>query len=99
MRCIRTLVPAVVPNSARLSSSQSTRDETRRGGDERVTPRKGDLDRLEDADVEIGAAVSAKRLRLKRKPRVEVSTHAESEIDPELRPRDGENRGRGRLTH
>jgi hypothetical protein len=49
-----------------------------------VTPRKGDLDRLEDADVEIGAVASAKRLRFKRKPRVEVNTHAESEIDPEL---------------
>ena len=49
-----------------------------------MTPRKGDLDRLEDADVEIGAAASAKRLRFKRKPRVEVNTHAESEIDPEL---------------
>ena len=49
-----------------------------------MTPRKGDLDRLKDADVEIGAAASAKRLRFKRKPRVEVNSGAESEIDPEL---------------
>jgi hypothetical protein len=34
--------------------------------------------------VEIGAAASAKRLRFKRRPRVEVDTHAESEIHPEL---------------
>ena len=41
-------------------------------------------DRAGEPDVEIGAAASAKRLRFKRKPRVEVDTHAESEIDPEL---------------
>jgi hypothetical protein len=41
-------------------------------------------DRAGKPDVEIGAAASAKRLRFKRKPRVEVDTHAESEIDPEL---------------
>ena len=34
--------------------------------------------------VEISADASAKRLRFKRKPRVEVDTHAESDIDPEL---------------
>ena len=34
--------------------------------------------------VEIGAAAHAKSLRFKRKPRVEVNTHADSEIDPEL---------------
>ena len=41
-------------------------------------------DRAGKPDVEIGAAASAKSLRFKRKPRVEVDTHAESEIDPEL---------------
>ena len=41
-------------------------------------------DRAGKPDVEIGAAASAKRLRFKRKPRVDVDTHAESEIDPEL---------------
>jgi hypothetical protein len=34
--------------------------------------------------VEIGAAASAKKLRFKRKPRVAVDTHPESDIDPEL---------------
>lgn len=43
-----------------------------------------DRDRAGEPDVEIGAAASAKSLRFKRKPRVEVNTHAESEIDPEL---------------
>jgi hypothetical protein len=41
-------------------------------------------DRAGNPDVEIGAAANAKRLRFKRKPRVEVNTHAESEIDPKL---------------
>jgi hypothetical protein len=41
-------------------------------------------DRAGNPDVEIGAAASAKRLRFKRKPRVEANTHAESEIDPKL---------------
>jgi hypothetical protein len=41
-------------------------------------------DRAGKPDVEIGAAASAQRLRFKRKPRVEVNTHAESEIDPKL---------------
>jgi hypothetical protein len=49
-----------------------------------VTPREGDPDRREDADVEIGAAVKAKKLRFKRKPQVEVTTHAHSELDPQL---------------
>ena len=43
-----------------------------------------DRDRAGEPDVEIGAAVSAKRLRFNRKPRVEVNTHAYSELDPEL---------------
>jgi hypothetical protein len=37
-----------------------------------------------DPDVEIGAAVRAKKLRFKRKPKVEVTTHARREIDPAL---------------
>jgi hypothetical protein len=41
-------------------------------------------DRAGKPDVEIGAAASAKSLRFKRRPRVEVKTHAESEVDPEL---------------
>jgi hypothetical protein len=35
-------------------------------------------------DVEIGAAVRAKKLRFRRKPEVEVSTYSEHEIDPAL---------------
>ena len=49
-----------------------------------MTPRKGDPDRIEDPDVEIGAAVKAKRLRFKRKPEVEVNTYAHRELDPQL---------------
>jgi hypothetical protein len=37
-----------------------------------------------DPDVEIGATVRAKKLRFRRKPKVEVSTHARHEIDPAL---------------
>jgi len=43
-----------------------------------------DRDRAGEPDVEIGAAVRARRLRFKRKPRVEVDTHAYSEVDPRL---------------
>jgi hypothetical protein len=43
-----------------------------------------DRDRAGDPDVEIGAAASAKRLRFKRKPRVEVNTRAHHELDPQL---------------
>ena len=43
-----------------------------------------DRDRAGEPDVEIGAAASAKRLRFKRKPRVEVNTHAYRELDPRL---------------
>jgi hypothetical protein len=46
--------------------------------------RERDIGRVEEPDVEIGAAASAKRLRFKRKPRVEVDTHAYREVDPEL---------------
>jgi hypothetical protein len=43
-----------------------------------------DRDGAGEPDVEIGAAASAKRLRFKRKPRVEVNTHAYRELDPQL---------------
>jgi hypothetical protein len=49
-----------------------------------MTPRKRNPGRIEDADVEIGAAVKAKRLRFKRKPQVEVDTYAQREVDPQL---------------
>jgi hypothetical protein len=45
--------------------------------------RDRDIDRVEP-DVEIGAAARAKRLRFKRKPRVEVNTRADVEVDPQL---------------
>jgi hypothetical protein len=38
-----------------------------------------------ESDVEIGAAARAKKLRFKRKPRVEVETRAEVEVHPALR--------------
>ncbi len=49
-----------------------------------MTPRDEGQDRLEDPDVEIGASVKAKKLRFKRKPHVEVTTHAHTELDPQL---------------
>ena len=42
-----------------------------------MTPRREDPDRVEDADVEIGAAVKAKRLRFKRSPETKVELHGE----------------------
>lgn len=39
--------------------------------------RKGDPDRVEDADVEIGASVKAKRLRFRQKPKTHVELHGE----------------------
>ena len=39
--------------------------------------RNGDPDRVEDADVEIGASVKAKRLRFREKPRTKVELHGE----------------------
>ncbi len=39
--------------------------------------RKGDPDRVEDADVEIGASVKAKRLRFREKPKTRVELHGE----------------------
>jgi hypothetical protein len=41
-------------------------------------------DRAGEPDVEIGAAASANKLRFKRKPKVEVTTRAYSEVNPEL---------------
>jgi hypothetical protein len=38
-----------------------------------------------EPDVEIGAAASAKKLRFRKKPKVEVKTHAEHELDPQVR--------------
>jgi len=46
--------------------------------------RKGDPDRIENADVEIGASVKAKRLRFRRKPETEVDFHGELQ-EPEGR--------------
>lgn len=39
--------------------------------------RKGDPDRVERPDVEIGASVEAKRLRFHEKPRTDVELHGE----------------------
>lgn len=39
--------------------------------------RKGDPDRVENADVEIGASVKAKRLRFREKPETKVELHGE----------------------
>lgn len=39
--------------------------------------RKGDPDRVEDADVEIGASVKAKRLRFRERPKTKVELHGE----------------------
>ena len=39
--------------------------------------RKGDPDRVEEADVEIGASVKAKRLRFREKPKTKVELHGE----------------------
>jgi hypothetical protein len=42
-----------------------------------MTPRKGDPDRLKDADVEIGASVKADKLRFKRRPETKVDLRGE----------------------
>jgi hypothetical protein len=44
--------------------------------------RKGNPDRIEDPDVEIGASVRAKRLRFREKPQTQVELHGELE-EPE----------------
>ena len=43
-----------------------------------------DIDRIEQPDVEIGAAVHAKKLRFRRRPQTEVEVHGESHIDDRL---------------
>ena len=43
-----------------------------------------DRGRSGEPDVEIGAAASARKLRFKRKPRVEVNTDTYREVDPRL---------------
>jgi hypothetical protein len=47
--------------------------------------RKGDPDRIEDADIEIGASVKAKRLRFREKPETRV------ELNGEVREPEGES--------
>jgi hypothetical protein len=44
-----------------------------------------DRDAPGEPDVEIGAAASAKKLRFRRKPKVDVKTHGDHEIDPQVR--------------
>jgi hypothetical protein len=39
--------------------------------------RKGNPDRVENADVEIGASVKAKRLRFRERPKTKVELHGE----------------------
>lgn len=39
--------------------------------------RKGDPNRIEDADVEIGASVKAKQLRFREKPKTKVELHGD----------------------
>jgi hypothetical protein len=46
--------------------------------------RDRDIDRMEEPDVEIGAAVRAKKLRFKRRPETEVEVHGDSQIDDRL---------------
>ncbi len=47
-------------------------------------PRKGDPDRIERPDVEIGASVKAKSLRFREKPRTDVDVHGEV-VEPDRR--------------
>jgi len=57
--------------------------------------RKGNPDRVEDADVEIGASVKAKRLRFREKPKTKVELHGElhePEADGELETASGSER-------
>lgn len=57
--------------------------------------RKGNPDRVEDADVEIGAGVKAKRLRFREKPKTQVELHGElhePEGDGELETASGSER-------
>lgn len=57
--------------------------------------RKGDPDRVEDADVEIGASVKAKQVRFREKPKTHVELHGElhePEGDGELETASGSER-------
>ena len=57
--------------------------------------RKGNPDRVEDADIEIGASVKAKRLRFREKPKAHVELHGvlhEPEGDGELETASGSQR-------
>jgi hypothetical protein len=57
--------------------------------------RKGNPDHIEDADVEIGASVKAKRLRFREKPKTQVELHGElhnPEGDGELETASGSER-------
>ena len=49
-----------------------------------ITNDDRDIDRIEEPDVEIGAAARAKSLRFKRRPRTEVEVHGEAHIDERL---------------
>ena len=44
----------------------------------------GKRDRPPAPDVEIGAAARARKLRFGKKPRVDVTTHSQVEVHPEL---------------
>ena len=46
--------------------------------------RDRDMDRIEKPDVEIGAAVRAKKLRFKHRPETETEVHGELHIDERL---------------
>lgn len=57
--------------------------------------RKGNPDRFEDADVEIGASVKVKRLRFREKPKTQVELRGElhePEADGELETASGSER-------
>lgn len=57
--------------------------------------RKGNPGRVEDADVEVGASVKAKRLRFREKPKTQVELHGdlhEPEGDGELETASGGER-------
>ncbi len=45
-----------------------------------MSARKGDPDRVDNPDVEIGASVRAKRLRFREKPKTKVELHGESRV-------------------
>jgi hypothetical protein len=50
--------------------------------------RKGDPNRIDDPDVEVGASVKAKRMRFRRAPKTEVELHGEvSEPEGRSEPR------------